>query len=70
MTQVSLTPPPCEELTTSEPSFNATLVSAPFTKLILLFPTKQKGRRSTCLGDNDFLLKMGTEERLIIGCAI
>ena len=39
-TQVSLLPPPCEELTTKEPSFNATLVNPPGTISMPAGPTK------------------------------
>ena len=35
-TQVSFVPPPCDELTTSEPSFNATRVRPPGTVCTLL----------------------------------
>ena len=35
-TQVSLVPPPCDELTTSEPSRSATRVSPPGTRLTVL----------------------------------
>ena len=37
-TQVSLVPPPCDELTTSEPAFSATRVSPPGTQRTLSAP--------------------------------
>ncbi|CAN1552314.1 hypothetical protein MCETHM1_02228 [Flavobacteriaceae bacterium] len=40
MIQVSLLPPPCEELTTNEPSVNATRVSPPGTISTPLGPHK------------------------------
>ena len=48
-TQVSLLPPPCEELTTSEPSRSAARVSPPGTTLVILLEST-KGRRSTWAG--------------------
>ncbi len=48
-TQVSLVPPPCEELTTSEPSPSATRVSPPGTMDTVL-PDSTKGRRSRWRG--------------------
>jgi len=44
-TQVSLVPPPCDELTTSEPSRSATRVSPPGTMCTVL-PDSTKGRKS------------------------
>jgi hypothetical protein len=43
--QVSLVPPPCEELTTKEPSFNATRVKPPGT-ICTVRPLNTKGRKS------------------------
>src|SRR3954462_6619771 len=48
-TQVSFVPPPCDEFTTSEPSFNATRVRPPGTITISL-PERMKGRRSMWRG--------------------
>ena len=42
-------PPPCDELTTSEPRRNATRVNPPG-KIQVLDPVTAKGRRSTCRG--------------------
>ena len=67
---MSLTPPPWEELTTNEPLFKATLVNPPSTNFVLFAPTKQNGLRSTCLGDNSFFSKIGTEDNSSMGCAM
>ena len=48
-TQVSLVPPPCDELTTREPSVRATRVSPPGTT-VTSSPERTNGRRSTCRG--------------------
>ncbi|MNY08192.1 hypothetical protein D3C86_1410320 [compost metagenome] len=48
-TQVSLVPPPCDELTTSEPSFKATRVSPPAT-IFTVLPLSTNGRRSIWRG--------------------
>ena len=48
-TQVSLLPPPCDELTTSEPSRSAARVSPPGTTLVMRLE-RTNGRRSTCAG--------------------
>jgi hypothetical protein len=48
-TQVSLVPPPCELLTTKEPSFKATRVRPPGTIWTVL-PDRTKGRKSMWRG--------------------
>ena len=45
-TQVSLLPPPCDELTTSEPSRSAVRVRPPGTMCVAPAPERTKGRRS------------------------
>jgi hypothetical protein len=50
-TQVSLLPPPCEELTTSEPLRIATRVSPPG-MIVHFSPIKMYGRRSMCRPSN------------------
>ena len=64
---MSLTPPPCEELTTKEFSLSATLVSPPLTSFTFLLPTRQNGLKSTCLGGRFFFKKIGTEESERVG---
>ena len=53
-TQVSLVPPPWEELTTSEPSRSATRVRPPGT-MVTSRPESTKGRRSMCRGARPLL---------------
>ena len=48
-TQVSLLPPPCELLTTSEPRVRATRVRPPG-MMVTSLPTRMYGRRSTWAG--------------------
>ena len=48
-TQVSLTPPPCDEFTTRLPSFSATRVRPPGT-ICTVLPLSTKGRRSMWRG--------------------
>src|SRR4029077_9946386 len=68
-TQVSLVPPPCEELTTSEPSRSATRVSPPGTRLTAL-PDSTYGRRSTCRGASPLSTNVGQVESASVGCAM
>src|SRR6266568_4031333 len=69
-TQVSLEPPPWEELTTSEPRLSATRVSPPGTT-VMSSPTRTYGRRSTWQGSNtpDSAKNEGWRERGTTGCA-
>src|SRR5690606_14021407 len=67
--QVSLVPPPWDELTTSEPSRNATRVSPPGTSRVSL-PLSTNGRRSMCRGAMPFSTKVGQVDRLSVGWAI
>ena len=67
---MSFTPPPWDELTTSEPSLRATLVSPPGTNFLLRLPMSVKGLKSTCRGERDLFLKIGTDDKSRIGWAI
>src|SRR5574341_2405763 len=68
-TQVSLVPPPCEELTTSEPSRSATRVSPPGTSVTAL-PLNTYGRRSTWRGAIPEPQKVGQVESASVGWAM
>src|SRR3981189_119187 len=57
-TQVSWVPPPCEELTTSDPSRSATRVSPPGT-MVTSRPESTKGRRSMWRGARPWPPKVG-----------
>src|SRR5688500_5336236 len=61
-TQVSLEPPPCEELTTSDPLRNATRVRPPGVTVILS-PHRMYGRRSMCRPSSWPLHHVGERER-------
>ena len=65
-TQVSLLPPPCDELTIMEPSFRATRVSPPG-RTKTSSPNRMKGRRSTCLGARLRFSTVGTVDNVNIG---
>src|SRR4029077_12089812 len=67
-TQVSLLPPPCEELTTSEPSRSAARVSPPGTTDVTRLESTN-GRRSTCAGRSSSR-KIGMRLRASVGCAM
>ena len=58
ITQVSLVPPPCDELTTREPSRSATRVSPPGTRLIVR-PDSTYGLRSICRGASPDSVNVG-----------
>src|SRR5882762_3017734 len=62
MIQVSLLPPPCEELTTSEPARSATRVRPPG-MIVTFSPYRMKGRRSTCRPCMRSSQKAGARER-------
>jgi len=68
-TQVSFVPPPCDELTMSDPSRSATRVSPPGTTVISL-PDSTNGRRSMCRGAIPALTNVGDVERASVGCAM
>src|SRR3981081_2536234 len=68
-TQVSLVPPPCEELTTSEPSRKATRVSPPGT-IVTSRPDSTKGRKSMWRGARFWPAKVGQVDRARVGCAM
>src|SRR6202012_2899053 len=67
--QVSLVPPPCDELTTSEPSCNATRVSPPAT-IVTVLPDSTNGRRSIWRGAMPASTKVGHADNASVGCAI
>ena len=69
-TQLSLVPPPCDELTTSDPFFSATRVSPPGVMSTPLGETSTKGRRSTWRGARPALVKIGTVDSASVGWAI
>ena len=68
-TQVSFEPPPCDELTTSEPSRSATRVSPPGTTRTSL-PNSTKGRRSMWRGASPSSTKVGQVESASVGWAM
>ena len=59
--QVSLVPPPWEDLTTSEPALSATRVSPPGVMSIPYGLTSTKGRRSTWRGASPARVRIGTQ---------
>ena len=63
-------PPPCEELTTSEPAFIATRVSPPGTMRISLPPDSTKGRRSMWRGAMPASTKVGQVDKASVGWAM
>src|SRR5215472_18897047 len=63
---VSFEPPPCEELTTSEPRRNATRVSPPGNTQVL-DPVTANGRRSTWRGSILPSTRVGATDRLMQG---
>ena len=69
-TQVSFEPPPCEELTTSSPSGNATRVSPPGSTQTELPLFTANGRRSTCRGRILSPISVGTVDSAISRWAI
>src|SRR3954463_6728071 len=66
---VSLLPPPCEELTTSEPLRKATRVNPPVVTEVC-GPLRMNGRRSTCRGSSLSFTSVGTVDRVTTGCAM
>ncbi len=66
---MSLVPPPCDELTTSEPSRSATRVSPPGTRLTVL-PDSTYGRRSTWRGARPDSTNVGQVDSASVGCAM
>src|SRR6266446_30361 len=68
-THVSLLPPPCDELTTSDPFLSATRVSPPGT-IVTRSPYSTYGRRSTCRGSMRPSMKQGDRDRDSVGCAM
>src|SRR5687768_13558248 len=67
--QVSLVPPPWDELTTSEPSFSATRVRPPGA-ICTSLPESTKGRRSMWRGAMPASTKVGELDRLRVGWAM
>jgi uncharacterized circularly permuted ATP-grasp superfamily protein len=67
-THVSLVPPPCDELTTSEPSGSATRVNPPGTTVTPL-PDSTYGRRSMCRGARPPATKVGQVDSASVGWA-
>ena len=67
-TQVSLLPPPCEELTTSDPGSIAARVSPPGTTVVIR-PERTNGRRSMCAGRSSST-KIGRRLSAIVGWAM
>ena len=68
-TQVSLLPPPCDELTTSDPLRSATRVSPPGT-IVTFSPDRMYGRRSTWRGSIRPSMKQGARDSASVGCAM
>ena len=68
-TQVSLVPPPCDELTTSEPSLSATRVRPPGTSFTSA-PESTNGRRSTWRGAMPCSTKVGQVDSDSVGWAM
>src|SRR6187399_1444068 len=66
--QVSLLPPPCEELTTKDPLRNATRVKPPRVTYELS-PLNTNGRRSRWRGSMPSAHSVGAVESEMIGCA-
>ena len=69
ITQVSLLPPPCDELTTSDPCRKATRVSPPG-KTKISSPYKIYGRKSTCRPSNLPSIIVGIRDNDKVGCAM
>ena len=69
-THVSLLPPPCDELTTSEPGRSAVRVRPPGTMRVASVPESTNGRRSTWQPRSSPSTKVGCRERAIVGCAM
>src|SRR5690606_16234298 len=69
-TQVSLVPPPCEELTISEPAVMATRVRPHGTMRISLPPDSTKGRRSMWRGAMPASTKVGQVDSDNVGWAM
>src|SRR5208283_3669489 len=68
-THVSLVPPPCEELTTNEPSRSATRVSPPGT-MVMSRPDSTNGRRSMWRGTRPWVANVGQVDSASVGCAM
>jgi hypothetical protein len=68
-TQVSLVPPPCDELTTSEPSLSATRVSPPGTICTWLARQHEGPQVDVARRDADST-KVGQVDRLSVGWAM
>src|ERR1700694_3300652 len=68
-TQVSLLPPPCDELTTNDPFVSATRVKPPG-KTKISSPCRMYGRRSTWRPSNWPPMMVGTRESDSTGCAM
>src|SRR4051795_8069488 len=68
-THVSLPPPPCDELTTSSPSANATRVSPPGSARARVPSKKTNGRTSTWRGASAPPITVGCVERRTVSCA-
>src|ERR1035437_4466954 len=68
-TQVSLVPPPCEELTTRDPSRRATRVNPPGT-IVTSRPDSTKGRQSIWRGARPWSAKVGQVDSASVGCAM
>ena len=66
---MSLVPPPCDELTTSEPSFSATRVSPPGA-ICTSLPERTNGRRSMWRGAMPLSTKVGQVESASVGWAM
>ena len=66
---MSLVPPPCDELTTSEPSRSATRVSPPGTSWTVR-PDSTYGRKSTCRGAMPAAANVGQVDSASVGCAM
>src|SRR5215471_12145815 len=66
ITQVSLVPPPWDELTTREPSRSATRVNPPGTRLTDL-PDNTYGLKSMCRGASPASTKVGQVDRESVG---
>src|SRR6185369_13206455 len=68
MIQVSLLPPPCDELTTKDPLRNATRVRPPRVTYVFS-PLNTNGRRSRWRGSTLSPHSVGAVESETIGCA-
>ena len=63
---MSFTPPPCDEFTTYDPLFNATLVNPPGHNCTFS-PTRQNGRKSTRLPETSLSIKVGEDDKSNVG---